>query len=290
MRTPASLLLVAVLFGGCSSPGILSEHEYWTLGNQAMEARSYDLAIDQFQKLMEEYPFSGYAEEAQLKIAYAQYLSERYAEAIASFQDFQRMHPTSPNLPFAEYYLAMSYVKQMGAKDRDQSASAQAHAHLQAVIDRYPESPFAERARRELRECRERLADHELSIAGFYLHWGNPQGAESRLLYVLRTYPDTDKASEALYRFGQAFRRRGDLVRAAMAFAAIQERYPKSPYAAEARTELERLVAKGVTAPAEPLAALVETLGHPSGAPAPLEEPPSALPRTSQVDTSEAIR
>ncbi|MGH7859754.1 MAG: outer membrane protein assembly factor BamD [Candidatus Binatia bacterium] len=272
------LLLSGLLLASCATQKVLPEKEYFDSGTEAMDEEAFDVAIDQYQKLLEEYPFSEYTEEAQLKIAFAQYKSERYAEAIASFQDFQRMHPTNPNLPFAEYYLAMSYKDQMGAKDRDQSASAQAHAHFQALIDRYPESPFAEKAKKQLRECRELLAEHELSVAEFYLHWGNPLGAESRLRNLLQTYPDTATTAEALLRFGNYFRKQGDLTRAALAFAALKEKYPENPLSGEAKSALARLSEKSVEADSEPLAALVETLGRPSASvqPVPPEDRPSA--------------
>ena len=287
------LAFAILLAAACSTQKVLPEREYFDQGNQAMEIDDYELAILQFQKLMEEYPFSDFAEEAQLKIAYAQYLNEQYAEAIASFQDFQRMHPTSPNLPFAEYHLAMAYMDQMGAKDRDQSASEQAHAHFQSLIDRYPESPYAERAREKLAECREALAEHELAIAEFYLDWRNPLGAEARLKYLLRAYPDTSTTAQALYRFAEHFRRRGDLVRAAESYAAVVREYPDSPQAADAKRALDELAARNVTPSPEPLAALTETLGRPSSTTEtepPEEAPPSALPQSPQVDSLDDVR
>lgn len=295
MNTGSSIRFLAVpllLALGCSAPGILPEAEYFAQGNQAMESEDYELAIMQFQKLMEEYPFSDHAEEAQLKIAYGQYLNGQYAEAIASFEDFQRMHPTSPNLPFAEYHLSMAYMDQMGPKDRDQSASEQAHAHFQALIERYPESPYAELAKEKLAECREALAEHELAVAEFYLHWRNPLGAEARLKYLLRHYPDTEVTAAALRRFGEHFRRRGDLVRSAQAFAALLEHYPESPQAGAAKRALATLTARDVSPPEQPLVALRETLGRPSATtkPVPTEETPSALPQQTHVDSLQPIR
>src|SRR5258705_7542980 len=112
-----------------------------------MKSEMYDLAIENYQKLLEEYPFSDYSEEAQLKIGQAQYQNKQYAEAIASFQDFQRMHPTNPNLALTEYYTALSYMDQMGTKDRDQRAAENAQSHFQTLIDRYPDIPFTSDAR-----------------------------------------------------------------------------------------------------------------------------------------------
>src|SRR5947208_3650870 len=90
------------------------------------------------------------------------------------------MHPTNQNISLTEYYTALAYMDQMGTKDRDQRAAENAQAHLQAVLARYPDSPYAAEAKRKLKECREVLADHEYSIAKFYLVWTDPLGAEAR--------------------------------------------------------------------------------------------------------------
>jgi outer membrane protein assembly factor BamD len=283
VRTTALRRVAAVLalaLASCSSEKVLSEGEYHESATTAMKDESYDIAIKDYQKLLEEYPFSDYSEEAQLKIGQAQYLSKQYAEAIASFQDFQRMHPTNPNISLTEYYTALAYMDQMGTKDRDQRAAENAQAHLQAVLVRYPDSPYAAEAKRKLKECREVLADHEYSIAKFYLVWTDPLGAEARLRRLLENYPDTDVAPAALAHFGKYFLKRGDLTRSALAYAALIGQYPHSPDTAEAQSALADLKAKKIAVPDPPLPALVESLGRPSLAVAPQAPAP---PEPSQT-------
>jgi outer membrane protein assembly factor BamD len=263
------------MLAACSSEVVMSEQEYYDTATKGMEKKYYDIAIQHYQRLLEEYPFSDYSEEAQLKIGQAQYLNKQYAEAIASFQDFQRMHPTNPNLGLTEYYTALAYMDQAGTQDRDQRATENAQAHFQAVLTRYPDSPYTEEAKKKLKECRELLASHEYAIAKFYLIWTNPVGAEARLRRLLENYPDTDTAGDALVHFARYFQKRGDLTRSALAYASVISQYPKNPAAAEAQTELDRLKAKKVSVPDAPLPELVETLGRPSiaAAPQPAEVP-----------------
>lgn len=279
MRTVTCLrgatTLLALALTACSGEKILTEKEYYEQATSSMKEEAYDLAIDDYQKLLEEYPFSDYSEEAQLRIGQAQYLHKQYAEAIASFQDFQRMHPTNPNISMTEYYTALAYMDQMGTKDRDQKAAENAQAHLQTVLARYPDSPYAAEARRKLKECREVLADHEFSIAKFYLVWGDPLGAEARLRRLLENYPDTDIAAAALAHFGKYFRKRGDLNRSALAYSALIEQYPHSAEASEAKGALADLKAKKIVVPEQPLPALVETLGRPSLAVSPRPPAPA---------------
>jgi outer membrane protein assembly factor BamD len=287
------VLVFALLLASCSTEKVLTDRQYFESATSALKDGTYDIAVEQYQKLMEEYPFSEYTEEAQLKAAYAQYMNEQYAEAIAGFQDFQRMHPTNANLPFAEYYLALSYMDQMGKTDRDQRAAENAHQHFQSLIDRYPDSPFAAKAQEKLAEIRDSLAKHELAVAQFYLHWNNPLGAESRLQHLLKVYPDTQIAGEALNAFGAHFEQRGDLRRAALAYGALVQKYPRSELAAEARSALAELKSKKVDLPEDPLAELVATLGRPSvpvaadEAGKPGEAVPTTATKTDPTDESE---
>jgi outer membrane protein assembly factor BamD len=286
VRGSAAALALA-LFASCSADKVLSENEYHQKATQAMKEQSYDLAIQDYQKLLEEYPFSDFSEEAQLKIGEAQYLNKQYAEAIASFQDFQRMHPTNPNLALTEHYTALAFMDQMGKKDRDQRAAENAQAHFQSLLARYPESPYADDAKHNLKQCREVLAEHEFAIAKFYLIWDNPVGAEARLRRLLENFPDTDTSGAALVHFGRYFRKRGDLTRSALAFASVVAGYPKSPDIAEAQQELAGFKAKKVVVPDSPLPVLVETLGRPSIATASAPAVPAAVHKTAATGPGE---
>jgi len=289
VKAVAVVALVCLALASCSAEKILSEKEYHDKATKAMKEGVYDLAIQDYQKLLEEYPFSDYSEEAQLKIGQAQYLNKQYAEAIASFQDFQRMHPTNPNMALTEYYTALAYMDQMGTKDRDQRAAENAQAHFQSVIARYADSSYATEAKQKLKECREVLAAHEFGIAKFYLIWTNPIGAEARLRRLLENFPDTDVAAAGLVHFGRYFRKRGDLNRSALAFASLVGHYPNSPDLNEAQRALADLKTKKIEVPEAPLPALVESLGRPSLAAAPRPSPvPAQTSAATPVSPGEA--
>ena len=141
-----TLLLVCgaalLLLGGCAaSEKRLSAKEYYTQANEAFAHENFATATDQYRDLLDQYPLNPYAEEAQLKIAYAYYLDKKYAEAVAAFSDFERAYPTSAHLPFVEYYRGMCYLEQMRSIDRDQSVTEKAQEFFRTVTDRYPESP-----------------------------------------------------------------------------------------------------------------------------------------------------
>lgn len=220
-----TLIVTLALVAGCSSDKPkLSADAYYTDASDAFAKRNYDVAVTHYKELLDQYPFSDHAEEAELRIAHAQYKSHHYPEAIAAFNDFQRMHPMSPNLPEVYYLLGKSYMDQMTTTDRDQGASENAHGWFRVVIDRYPTSPFAAKARRKLSECRRSLADHELYIANYYFKRKNVRAGENRVKGILENYPDTPAATHALESLAEEYARTGDGEHERMARAALAER------------------------------------------------------------------
>src|SRR5215510_6572067 len=97
-RTVVCLIgLLAVTGSAAKKPG--SANEYFKLPSSNFREWSNTQAVDNYRNLLDEYPFSEYSEEAELKIGVAHYKNGSCPEATAAFTDFQRRHPTSPHLP-----------------------------------------------------------------------------------------------------------------------------------------------------------------------------------------------
>ena len=243
-RRAIGALLALLAVAGCSGKKpVVPSDRLWSDANEAFNDEAYELAVERYKALLDQYPFDPKAEEAELKIAESHYLAHRYAEAIAAYGDFERMHPTSPNLPAVEYHLGMSYLAQATTVDRDPQPYANALTYFKNVIDRFPGSPWAERAALRLRECREALAEHDAGVAGYYLKRGNLMAAESRLRGLLTDYPETDATAQVLYDFSGTYAKREEPEGATLALSALARHHPDSPLGREAR---ERLGPEGV--------------------------------------------
>src|SRR5438093_907288 len=170
MRRWLGVLALALVAIGCAGKKrVLPPEKLWSEANHAFDDEAYELAADRYKSLLDQYPFDTNAEEAELKLAQSYYLGERYAEAIAAFGDFERMHPTSANLAQVEYHLGMSYLRQSSTSDRDRQLYTNALPYFRNIVDRFPESAWAAKARPRVRECREALAAHETAVATDYL-------------------------------------------------------------------------------------------------------------------------
>jgi outer membrane protein assembly factor BamD len=257
-------LLVALIaaIAGCSAKKHLTADQYFEAANQDFRSGALTLSIEQFHELLDQYPFSQYNEEAELKIAHAHYLSDEYMEAVVALTDFQRRHPTSPNLPFVGYYLGMCYVRQMSTIDRDQTAAQNAQAYFLTVSRQYPDSPFAELARQELGHCRQALAEHEVYIAKFYERYGNNKAAEIRLLTMAARYGETAAAADGLLDLAKLYRQGGRPDEAVLAYQALTNLHPTGAQATAARRALDQLAEVDPPTTGDPLDVLLAANGR----------------------------
>jgi outer membrane protein assembly factor BamD len=238
----ARLAMVAIaLCAACAKKPVVPSDKLWAEANQAMQDEAWEYAVQNYKALLEQYPFDPNAEEAELNIAEAYFNSGRYPEAIAAFGDFERMHPTSDNLAQIEYRRGMAYLAQHRSSDRDQQAIKNALESFRNVVDRYPGTPWAARAELRVRECREELAQHDATIAKFYLQRGSLRAAESRLRGLLTTYPDTVATAEALDHFAALYAKREEPEEANLALATLARYHPDSDLGRDARQKLGAL-------------------------------------------------
>jgi outer membrane protein assembly factor BamD len=237
----ATICVLLAVTAGCATRKPPSGENYYAQATQEYSQHFYQPAIADYQKLIDQYPFSPYAEEAELKIGLSYYNMHDYAEAIGALSDFTRMHPTSKKLPLASYYLAMSHFAQIGRPDQDQTHTQLALMQFQSIEQRFPESDFADLSKEQIAICREMLARHEYLIGEFYYRRANFKAAESRMAELMALYPDTPIAPEDLYQLGVTLEKQGKKYSAAQAFTALETHYPKTPYAREAKNELKRL-------------------------------------------------
>ncbi|HUO03648.1 MAG TPA: outer membrane protein assembly factor BamD [Candidatus Binataceae bacterium] len=238
------LILVALVLlpvAACSMIEKPSGEDFYAQAQSDFADKDYKASIENYQKLIDQFPFSPYAEDAELKIGLAHYQEKDYAEAVAALDDFQRMHPTSKDLDLVTYYIAMSYYDQIGREDQDQTKTQQALKRFEEVEQRFPEGDFAELAREHIVVCREMLARNEMLVGNYYFKRANFRAAESRFAELMQQYPDTPVAPDALFDLGLSLEKEGKKYSAAQAFAAVEKHFPNTGYAKRAHDELNKI-------------------------------------------------
>ncbi len=246
----AGALFLALLATGCSlssmpwsksTPVDPTAEALYEEGTRYLEDKRYARALDAFNKLKTEHPFSPLLTETELKIADAYFLNEQYVEAVNAFKEFQTVHPSSEHIPFVVLRLGQAHFNQFTDINRDQKNTEIAKGYFEAVLANYPKSPYAAEAKEKLAKCNGILAQHEFNIAEFYFKQEKYPAARDRFEEIVRNYRGTPVASKSLFYLGESYRNEKNNVKASLAYEALLEHYPNDPFTAPARTQLAQI-------------------------------------------------
>ncbi len=265
MRQPlsrAALALCLLILGLSGSPAcrhgggdskidrLLTAEELYEQGRERLKPRRGFLffkyvdtqeAVATFQQIIDNFPTSEYALQAELMIAEAYYNDEKYDEAAVYYDDFIRSHPTHGSVPQAIYQTGMCKFKRLPIKERDQTRTKEAAGYFELLINKFPESPFSEKARQRLLECKGQLAEHDFFVAEFYMKQEDYRGALNRCNSILANYPGAGCDARALYCVGVANYHLDEPRKARDAFERLVEEHPSDSKVGSARAYLARL-------------------------------------------------
>ena len=227
------------LFGGekdALSPGMEQADDKASISRLYNEAlahlkkKEYRTAAKKFAEVERKYPYSRWATKAVLMQAYAQYMRNKYDEAIAAAKKFLALHPGHKDAPYAHYLIALSYYEQISDVQRDPTAARKALEALELVKNRYPDTRYAADAERKLKAVRDYLAGKEMEVGRYYLQRGNYLAAINRFKKVITDYQTTAHVPEALYRLVEAYLALGIRSEAQTAAAVLGHNFPNSSW------------------------------------------------------------
>jgi outer membrane protein assembly factor BamD len=189
-------LLLPLIFSGCSYFDIFKKAETTKDSPDVLYSRAaaeykdghYKKAQESFLKLKEEYPLHELAILAEVGIADSLYSDQEYTEAGKAYNDFVSLHPTNDNVPYALYQLGMCHYNEIEDIDRDQTETIKAKNEWEKLVARYPESKFSSMAEKLIRECKQKLAEHDFYVGRFYFRQKKYKAALSRFEQVARDY------------------------------------------------------------------------------------------------------
>ncbi len=204
-----ALLVMIILTAGCATGrrGEMvkaSPEGLYQRASQDYQKGRYRQAIENFQRLADEYPLSELASMARIGIADAHYSSKEYPEAARVYREFVFLYPNSEHLPYAMYQLGQCHFNDLQAVDRDQTETLKAKIQFEALVARFPESGFSFMAQKHLKEANKRLAEREFYVAMFYYDRKNYRGAIGRLETIAREYPGIGLDYKVSYYLEQA--------------------------------------------------------------------------------------
>ena len=245
------LLLAAVLAGsGCARISKLWKDENKNEGQPVealydkahgyMRGERWASANETFQRLIAQYPYGPYTEQALMEMAYAQFKSGKHDDAVSTIDRFIRTYPTHRNIAYFYYLRGLSNatrnaiflqrVFSLEMSNRDLSTPMQAYNDFSIVVERYPNSKYAADAGKRMIALRNLFAKHELDTALYYLRRGANVAAITRAKYLLETYPQSEWQNDAVAVLGVAYTHLGKQTLADDARRVLQANDPTHPW------------------------------------------------------------
>ena len=197
---------------------------------EELRANRYQRAVDLFDAVEREHPYSTWATNARLMTGYAEYSRNRYTEALTALDRFIQLHPAHRDIAYAYYLRGLCYYEQINDAQRDQTSSNTAIAALQDVVNRFPNTPYARDARLKIDLARDHIAGHEMSIGRFYQQRGLYAAAIGRFRNVVDNYQTTNHVPEALHRLTEIYLAMGLTEEARKTASVLGHNYPGNPW------------------------------------------------------------
>jgi outer membrane protein assembly factor BamD len=241
-------LLVLVVFAavGChrdkkqDDAEVLPVDQMYTTAKDALVDGNMTKAIRYYQRLVARFPFGAYTEQATLELAYAQYKESKLEDAYSTINRFIKTYPTQKHVDYA-YYLRglINFDRDRGFLDRyanqdmtkrDQGNTLQSFEDFNELVNKFPDSRYAQDARLRMIYLRDNLALAQLHVAEYYLSRGAYVAAINRSKDIVERFQRTPAAADALAVMTISYKSLGQDKLAGDTERVLKLNYPDHPY------------------------------------------------------------
>jgi outer membrane protein assembly factor BamD len=202
---------IFVLFVSCSKETIknstikeksleLQVQETYKEGMDALDSGDALYAAKKFNEAELLFPQANSAPQSALMAAYSYYTQDYYGDAIAELQRFLKVYPTSKDLGYVYYLLAICYYEQIVDEKKDLQSIINAKKNFNIILKNYPNTEYAIDAEFKIDLINDILAAKEMYLGRYYFDKKKWIPAISRFREIIDKYDTTIYAEEALHR------------------------------------------------------------------------------------------
>ena len=202
---------IFVLFVSCSKEKIkkstikeksleLQVQETYKEGMEALDSGDVLYAAKKFNEAEILFPQANSAPQSALMAAYSYYSQDYYGDAIAELQRFLKVYPTSKDLGYVYYLLAICYYEQIVDEKKDLQSIINAKKNFNIILKNYPNTEYAIDAEFKIDLINDILAAKEMYLGRYYFDKKKWIPAISRFREIIDKYDTTIYAEEALHR------------------------------------------------------------------------------------------
>ncbi len=168
----------------------------------------YNRAITILNDLESRYPYGPLSRQVQIDLMFAYYKAGRFEEALPAIERFLKLNPNHPQSDFVVYLRGLVNQEKgingfqeffgLSNADKDMESSRAAFSDFKKLINKYPNSMYVEDAKKRMVAVLNRLAEHEILVAQYYMRRSSYIAAVNRCKYVVEYYKDSSSVVPAL--------------------------------------------------------------------------------------------
>jgi outer membrane protein assembly factor BamD len=214
----------------------LTAEELYASAREALDSGDAAGALELYDDVEARFPFTPYAMQAQLDSIYAQYRLQQPELALSAANRFLKQHPQHPRIDYVHYLKGVvnfsrsvdefDKLLRIDGTQRDPVYARSAFEDFALLIKRFPDSRYAQDARRRMVWLKNGLARYELHVAEFYLRRGAPIAASRRAQFIVDHFQGTDSMPVALDILQLSYAQLGLKEQADEAQRVLQANYP----------------------------------------------------------------
>lgn len=244
----ATLAISAALFmAGCSSTktevdpttGWTAERLYQD-AREEMNASNWNAARTRLEAIEARYPFGTYAQQSLIDQAYINWRDEEPEQALAAIDRFQKQYPNHPGSDYMLYLkglvtftppsAVLSQFTRQDPSERDPRGLRESYEAFNELITTYPDSRYADDARKRAAWLVNTIAENETHVAEYYYSRGAYVAAVNRAQRVITDFEGVPVAERALYIMYLSYDKLEEIQLRDDAKRVLDENFPNSEY------------------------------------------------------------
>ncbi|HEX4139528.1 MAG TPA: outer membrane protein assembly factor BamD [Candidatus Methylacidiphilales bacterium] len=158
---------------------------------------SMQRTIEMYNRIIKNAPYGDYAPQCQFNIGIADEKQRKFTDAVDAYQLVLDNYPTSSVAANAQYQIGYAWMKSSISGDYDMGAARKAVDAFQDYLVRYPNSDKAVQAQENIRRLSQKQTQGAFDIAKFYETQHQTRAAFIYYNEVLREDPTSDQAAQA---------------------------------------------------------------------------------------------
>ena len=180
-----------------------------------LSAKDFTGAVEQFELLQTRYPFGRYAQQGLLELTFAYYKQNNIEQSLSTVNRFIQLNPQHPNIDYAHYMKGLvtfdkgknliNLIVKRDPSNNDPTSLIEAFDIFSLLVEKYPDSEYAEDAKLRMIYLRNELAEYELKVAKFYMRRGAYAASANRAKYIMQNYQGAEVMPESVYILEQAY-------------------------------------------------------------------------------------